>query len=47
MLVLLAAVRDCLVALALAWIGVTMEARVDPSASATPPCAEDAQSCGD
>lgn len=45
MLVFLAAVRDYLVALALAWIGVTMEARVD--AEAAPACAEDARSCPD
>ncbi len=47
MLIFLAAVRDYLVALALAWIGVTMEARVDQDAGASATCAEDSQSCRD
>ena len=38
MLTILVAIRDFLIAMALAWVGVTMETRVDNSAS----CAGDA-----
>jgi|CXWL01.1.fsa_nt_gi hypothetical protein len=46
MLSLLAAIRDYLVALALAWVGVTME-RVETNARQAPACAENSQSCAD
>ncbi len=43
MLALLVALRDALVALALAWVGVSMEARVnEPQTN----CAPDAAACG-
>jgi hypothetical protein len=48
MLVFLARVRDYLVALALAWVGVTIETQVERAEqNAAPACAEDSQSCHD
>jgi hypothetical protein len=45
-LVFLARVRDFLVALALAWIGVSIETQVERvERASSPPCADDAQSC--
>lgn len=44
MLAILARVRDFLVAMALAWVGVTIETQVERAEQAAQDCADDAQS---